>query len=332
MNDNRENNELVLKQGPKVSIIIPVYNTKDYLAETLNCMLTQTYQNIEIILVDDGSSDGSNLICDEYVKIDSRLCVYHTENHGVSHARNYGLDHASGEYVMFVDSDDLVKPEYVQIMLEAALKTEADVVVCKLMHGSLKSVTDFGHSKIKEPLKHKSFSIFDYRPNNYYFHDESQGALFSLSLTDGVRFDQDLWIGEDLLFFHQLLKRAGKYTFVDEELYYYRYRKDSAYHSNYSPKRTIEITARERVLALFEDMPENMRREFRAVVGCFCKRHYIMALNAEISDRDLKKMLHKKIWKYCGSVLKSKEMATKSKISYLLFACSPELYVKVRRL
>lgn len=104
--------------NPLVSIIVPVYNAAKYLRRCVDSLLAQTYDPIEIILVDDGSTDGSAAICDEYKK-DARVRVIHQENHGASAARNAGLDAMCGEYVMFVDSDDYVSPEYVRKPVES---------------------------------------------------------------------------------------------------------------------------------------------------------------------------------------------------------------------
>ncbi len=112
-----------------VSVIIPVYNVRPYLREALDSVINQTYQNLEIIIVDDGSTDGSGEVCDEY-KADSRVRVVHQENQGLSGARNTGLDHMTGEYVAFLDSDDAFHPDMVGTMMEAMLRHGAELAVC----------------------------------------------------------------------------------------------------------------------------------------------------------------------------------------------------------
>lgn len=115
---------------PLVTIIVPVYNVCAYVGECVESLLNQTYTNLEIILVDDGSTDGSGAVCDEYAKEDNRIRVIHQENQGPSAARNAGLDHASGEYVAFVDSDDLVMPVYVAKLYRLLRKYHADIAAC----------------------------------------------------------------------------------------------------------------------------------------------------------------------------------------------------------
>ena len=111
-----------------ISVIVPVYNAEKYLRECLDSIVNQTYKNIEIILVDDGSTDGSGAICDEYADKDVRIKVYHIPNGGASNARNLGIDNADGEYLMFVDSDDIILPYVVERAIKLALEHNADIV------------------------------------------------------------------------------------------------------------------------------------------------------------------------------------------------------------
>lgn len=127
-----------------VSIIVPVYNVEAYLDRCLSSIISQTYHNIEVILVDDGSTDQSGELCDQYQKQDSRIRVIHKENGGLSDARNAGIQISGGSYIAFIDSDDYVREEYIGRMMEEAERTDCDVVIC-------------GYSK-----KHASGESFDY--------------------------------------------------------------------------------------------------------------------------------------------------------------------------
>ncbi len=114
-----------------ISIIIPVYNVAPYLAEALDSAIFQTYKELDIIIIDDGSTDGSGIICDEYAKRDARIRVVHQENRGLSAARNTGLDMMTGDAVVFLDSDDAYHPDYVSTMVEAMNREDADIVICR---------------------------------------------------------------------------------------------------------------------------------------------------------------------------------------------------------
>lgn len=113
-----------------VSIIIPVYNVREYLDDCVYSVINQTYKNLEIILVDDGSTDGSGSMCDEYAKLDNRVIVIHKVNGGLSDARNLGLEKTTGNWILFVDSDDYIDEDMVRDMLSIGLVNEADMVIC----------------------------------------------------------------------------------------------------------------------------------------------------------------------------------------------------------
>ncbi|MEE0898037.1 MAG: glycosyltransferase [Acutalibacteraceae bacterium] len=115
---------------PLISIIVPVYNVEKYLERCVGSIISQTYENLEIILVNDGSPDKSGEICDTFAKIDSRIEVYHKENGGLSDARNFGVEHSSGEYVAFIDSDDYIAPNYIEYLLSLIKKYNADISAC----------------------------------------------------------------------------------------------------------------------------------------------------------------------------------------------------------
>ena len=122
---------------PLISIIVPVYQVKDYVGECVESLMAQTYMNLEILLVDDGSTDGSGVICDEYANRDDRIRVIHQENRGLSAARNVGLDQAGGEYVAFVDSDDAVLPDFIEVLYELAERYQADIAACAYERGEI---------------------------------------------------------------------------------------------------------------------------------------------------------------------------------------------------
>lgn len=113
-----------------ISVIVPVYNAEKYLAETVACILSQTYKNFELLLIDDGSCDGSPLLCDEFARSDERVKVFHNENMGPAGARNFGLKQSSGEYIAFVDSDDLIENDYLEQLIEPFRNPEVDLSLC----------------------------------------------------------------------------------------------------------------------------------------------------------------------------------------------------------
>ncbi len=126
--------------GKLVSIIVPVYQVKEYVGECVESLRAQTYTNLEILLVDDGSTDGSGEICDEYVRSDNRIRVIHQKNRGLSAARNTGLDQAAGEYVAFVDSDDVVLPDFIETLYDLSGRYQADIAACAFVRGNMEEI------------------------------------------------------------------------------------------------------------------------------------------------------------------------------------------------
>lgn len=143
-----------------VSIIVPVYNVEQYLHECVDSILAQTYKNIEVILVDDGSHDGSPQICDEYASKDSRVCVIHKSNGGLSDARNFGLDVAKGKYVNFCDSDDKIDPIMIETLVNLQKQYNIDVIECE-------SVFYFGDREEIIPHYHKDDGIYRYSVHSF---------------------------------------------------------------------------------------------------------------------------------------------------------------------
>lgn len=140
-----------------VSVIVPAFNREKTIRRCIDSILTQTHGDLELILVDDGSQDGTGLICDYYGRVDSRVRVFHNINHGVSYSRNYGLDHAMGEYVIFGDSDDYINTSYIEHLLEKTENGELALVVGSLV--------------VKIEGKEEKYNMNAYCPNGAIYND-----------------------------------------------------------------------------------------------------------------------------------------------------------------
>lgn len=202
----------------KISIIVPVYNMENYLCRCVDSILAQTYQDIEVILVDDGSKDSSPSICDRYAEMDSRVKVIHKPNGGLSSARNAGLDAATGEYIGFVDSDDFVAPKMYEKLIEA-LKTEgeiANVMYVRVDENGVTSPSRVPHTKDEiipalDFLKELMLHIGDVSVCSKLFHR---------SLFTDLRF-QEGKLNEDLLFIMEAMARTKQVRFIGFVGYFY---------------------------------------------------------------------------------------------------------------
>ncbi|MCQ2577012.1 MAG: glycosyltransferase family 2 protein [Treponema sp.] len=199
---------------PKISVIIPVYKVEQFLEDCVKSLLSQTFTDFEIILVDDGSPDNSGALCDKYAASDSRIKVFHKENGGVSSARNKGIEIAEGEWICFVDSDDWVEPDYLEVMYQTALENKADVSVCGFVGGKKTALKTFdGTSACVSVFSQKGFG--GYSPLKLI----RSGILKS---GESVRYNENYRYLEDSEFFLRVFKKCSKVVWNNHPLYHYR--------------------------------------------------------------------------------------------------------------
>ena len=214
----------------KISVIVPVYNVEKYLDKCVESIVNQTYENLEIILVDDGSTDNCPQMCDDWAERDSRIIVIHKENGGVSSTRNAGLDCATGQYIGFVDADDYIELNMYEILLKAIKLYQTGIVVCNNTHvdnhGNILSFpTENAQVFIKDEDLMVSFikgTIFDSTSTcNKLFKSE-------IILKNSIRFPTDIKVGEDLLFNYSVIKYSSGLILIKDVLYNYVFHSDSA--------------------------------------------------------------------------------------------------------
>lgn len=204
-----------------VSIVVPVYNVEQYLNACLNSLLTQTYRKIEIILVDDGSTDKSGMICNEYAEKDQRVKVYHKANGGVSMARNYGIEKAAGTYLLFVDPDDQVHCQFVELFMNQAVYGE--VLLCDIVSDVdlLEKIYDREKKIWTEKACAENFMQLFQR--DYINSPVNKLYKTELLRENQIRFPKGKSLGEDLLFNLLYFRCASrKYRIIHAPLYYYR--------------------------------------------------------------------------------------------------------------
>ncbi|MBQ6490050.1 MAG: glycosyltransferase [Solobacterium sp.] len=216
----------------KVSVVIPVYNVERYLKECLDSVVNQTYGNLEILAVNDGSKDGSKDILDAYALQDPRITVLDKPNGGLSDARNYGMDHMTGEYAAFIDSDDVIDVNMIEHLLEAAEKTGSEIAVSDMEYFYEDGRTEYSDGG--------QFTCTNVRksPELIAINNSACNKLFRAELFRDVRFPKGLWY-EDLATIPVLLYKAESVVKVNEPLYRYRQRSGSIAHS--ADRRIFDI-------------------------------------------------------------------------------------------
>lgn len=243
-----ENIENWNDRNPLVSAIIPVYNVERYVGRCIESICNQTYRNLEIILVDDGSKDKSGRICDEYAKLDSRITVFHQSNSGLSAARNRGLDAANGEYIAFVDSDDFVSHSYIEVLLAMAEQTSSDIaqIAVEAFFEQDEFTGDSGRCDISaiHPVllsgRDMCRAMFD---NTYEGSGVAPMKIYKAHIFKDLRFPVGK-LHEDDFLVYKLLWRARQVAVADTQLYFYLRRPDSIMHRKYSIKRLDGLEAR----------------------------------------------------------------------------------------
>lgn len=224
--------------NPKISIIVPVYNVENYVRNCIESILAQTYTNYEAIIIDDGSTDNSGIICDQYAFKDNRIKVYHKINEGVSIARNFGLEKAKGEWVCFIDSDDWIKDETLEY-------------VSKYWHN--KDLIQFGYQQIddisKETINQSKIpsEILEINNSVYFsstklYHPAICGYIIKMNIikANNITFPIDIKYGEDQAFIIKALISSHNILVLNKHLYFYRDRIGSTMNSGLSILRAID--------------------------------------------------------------------------------------------
>lgn len=239
-----------------LSIIIPIYNVEQYLKETLENVLGQSFRQFELILVDDGSTDESANICDHFAKLDSRVCVIHQQNAGVSAARNVGVACAKGKYVGFVDSDDLIEPNMYETLVSIAEQYQADIIQCR--HNRLNSVQNTKYSGEKRIIDGYTFvkEIFDYQGKEYTNQVALWSKIYRRELFSGIIFP-DGRTYEDEQETYKICLKAQKFIEIPDELYHY-VKRDNSIITGISAKKMLDkqLALSDRVNYLPTQIPE----------------------------------------------------------------------------
>lgn len=228
---------------PLISVIVPIYKVEEYLSRCVDSIINQTYKNLEIILVDDGSPDDCPKICDDYAKKDNRIKVLHLENGGAGYARNKGLSIASGDFISFIDGDDYIALEMYETFL-LFIKDDIDIIECNIINTTNDFVEfekfDPSKSKIincnsEKALKyHIEDSIFRQTPPNKLYRMEIVGNIF---FPEGKLIDDEFWT-------YKVLGKANRLVHIDCSMYAYRQQNGSVMHKRYSLKRLQAIDAK----------------------------------------------------------------------------------------
>ena len=218
-----------------ISIIVPIYNVENYLRQCLDSIMNQTYQNFECLLINDGSPDNSADICREYVSKDSRFRYFEKENGGVSSARNLGIEHSKGEYITFIDSDDWVESDYLEVLYRALLEEQADIAISTYKQFNMDDNCYYLHS-YQRGYDRKVFTNAELIDALYslYVYDNTYNfvscKLVSREILKYIRFNLSTSYGEDMEFWNKVFLISKKIVYVNKDTYIYRTTHDNSKH------------------------------------------------------------------------------------------------------
>ena len=276
------------KNLPKISAIIPVYGAEEHLCACIDSVLSQSYQNFELLLIDDESPDNSGAICDRYVEKDSRIKVFHRSHQGVSGSRNFGIQQARGEYIAFIDADDLVQPCYMEKLYEAIVSDDKNsIAICAMQY------------LVGETLAAKQEPLSDYQreKDSVYsqylepiitrkIHGSSCRILYPTQLLRKYQIVfSDCKIAEDQLFLIEVISHCRNIWVCKEPLYLYRQNEQSASHSNYItnyiPDRTCYLKKLKQIL---DNLPleQEQRQWLLSFAFQFCRMLVYMNATASL--------------------------------------------------
>ena len=317
---------------PLISVIVPVYRVEEYLERCVKSILSQTYENLEVILVDDGSPDQCPAICDACAEKDARVKVIHQENKGLSGARNEGIDAASGEYLAFVDSDDYVSPHFIEELYQLLQDTGCAIGQCRFSYVKGDGLVEEGDSafciyrgeSLMEQLygPEEKATCFVVAWNKLY-----RAELFKET---GIRYPEGR-IHEDEATTYRLFHEAKKLAFLDRALYGYYTENGGSITSVFSAKRLQWLTAHEERIAFFKKngYEKLLPAAYRKLCDA-CITFYFRCTEQVKDAEELKKELRKRLETYrANGAAWIAALPLKTRMGYELFSMSPGLYAKM---
>ena len=309
-----------------LSVIIPIYNVEKYLDKCILSVINQTYTNLEIILVDDGSKDASRLICDKYAKQDNRIIVIHKENAGLSSARNKGLDVAKGEYIAFLDSDDYISEEMYEKLIDVIEFNNCDIAACAvqsvLENGQVINKINYDNSLSLLSMPEVITDLYGQTKVRF----EVWNKVFTRQIIGKTRFILGQ-IYEDVNFDRLVFTRITKYGFLNTPLHFYLTKREGNTNSYFSEKKLNIYNELDKFIETVKELnlSEDIVERFEKIKLNFCMSH-ILAIKEYKVTKEVKDFLKQKF-----KELKRKNKNNKyvSKIPVLVFSFSPRLYKKL---
>ena len=317
-----------MKERDLISIVVPVYNVEKYLEKCINSIINQTYKNIEIILVDDGSTDDSGKLCDELKKKDNRIKVFHKKNGGLSDARNFGIEKASGKYIGFIDSDDFIKEDMYEILYNAIITTKADLSMCEVIdcYGEIVNV------------ENTHFDTFDLAPEEAIkkVMEAERVSVHAVSkLYKKSLFDNDLKFevgktAEDAIIMVELFSNCKKIAYVTAKEYYYIHRENSITTKKFNPNNGYDV------IYAYNKNYDIIKNKYPMLLDVaktrLCWAHFFVLDSMVKSNYKIDMKIVKYLRNNFLFIMKNKYFTKSRKISMLFLIISVKLYCVIAKI
>lgn len=314
-----------------ISIIVPVYNVEQYLKTCMESILNQTYQDIEVILVDDGATDSSGKMCDYYAAADKRVKVIHKENGGLSDARNKGISQASGEYIMFVDSDDIVSLDYVEYLWNMLEDTSADIAICDPVHCYPDKNCNFESETLRKVFKPEDAIVEMLYQRSFLV--AAWGKLYKKEFFCDINFPYGM-LFEDSAIMYKIFDKAKKIVYGNAKLYGYMHRDGSITTKKFSKRDCDILTICDQLTEYMSGRSVRLQNAARSYQASAAFRIYMNAPRNGMFEDEVKKsqQLLKVNRKF---LMKDSYIRKKLKLALLLYTFArplmPIIYKKINR-
>lgn len=314
-----------------ISIIVPVYNVEKYVSECLDSILNQTYEDIEVIVIDDGSTDNSGRICDEYQEKDSRIKVFHQENKGLSAAKNAGIENASGKYLMFIDSDDTITTDMCEKLMNAAINNDVDMVLCNVLYvneenQTLTDVPD-SYKKLNDCTMTGREFIKSLCDNYNVAFVISCNKLYKNEILRDFRFIEGLF-EEDEAGIHHIAHKCKKIVFVSDVCYLYRQRNGSIMNRQHNLKKldnTLGLLDRLEFIKKHNYEEETIYRLENEIIHDFIRSVRSLDRKSRTHISEIKRF-HKMLIPVATHLYDWKELTAREKYTLKIFKISPLIF------
>lgn len=307
----------------KISVVIPIYNIKDYIHKCIESILNQTFTDFELLLIDDGSSDGSQIICDEYQLKDNRITVIHKKNGGLSSARNTGIKKAKGKYICFIDGDDYIDNDMLEIMYEYTIRENADIVEVGSRWIYPNKTLEYC---VKDTIVCDNFTALEMYLESRCFTAVAWNKLYRLSLFEDIKYPEGC-LHEDIGTTYKLLYKAKNLVSINQVKYNYIQRNTSISYMKFTKSHLVALEFWEKIYNFIKDI-NHKKLISRCYISFiyFALGWYVRAVKSGVKDKEILEYITRLV-KHYSKDKDDFEIPLNLKVTMSIFLISPSMYV-----